>query len=228
MASGMVLTAPSPTSAQPTAWRRRLGMRCESRRPAPRPNKPRVAAIAPSPGAGNVTFFINTPPKTRHEAAYRSFVAMQVPWRGPERRFGECFGLRSAVKQMGNWWSRTGSNRRPLECHSSALPTELRPHLRRESVATCKQWCQTLMAALSALPRLAETPRGMALAGRSRCRDGWSSRGRPGADRRAHRRPASLPDWCPTGSRRPPCACVDRSAPVATSPGWTGGARHRR
>ncbi len=27
------------------------------------------------------------------------------------------------------WWSRTGSNRRPLECHSSALPTELRPHL---------------------------------------------------------------------------------------------------
>jgi hypothetical protein len=26
------------------------------------------------------------------------------------------------------WWSRTGSNRRPLECHSSALPTELRPH----------------------------------------------------------------------------------------------------
>ena len=26
------------------------------------------------------------------------------------------------------WWSRSGSNRRPLECHSSALPTELRPH----------------------------------------------------------------------------------------------------
>ena len=26
-----------------------------------------------------------------------------------------------------NWWSRTGSNRRPLQCHCSALPTELRP-----------------------------------------------------------------------------------------------------
>ena len=26
------------------------------------------------------------------------------------------------------WWSRTGSNRRPPECHSGALPTELRPH----------------------------------------------------------------------------------------------------
>lgn len=25
-------------------------------------------------------------------------------------------------------WSQTGSNRRPLECHSSALPTELWPH----------------------------------------------------------------------------------------------------
>ena len=26
------------------------------------------------------------------------------------------------------WWSRRESNSRPLECHSSALPTELRPH----------------------------------------------------------------------------------------------------
>src|ERR1051326_1279202 len=29
-------------------------------------------------------------------------------------------------------WSRRESNPRPLECHSSALPTELRPH-RRET-----------------------------------------------------------------------------------------------
>ena len=26
------------------------------------------------------------------------------------------------------WWRRSGSNRLPLECHSSALPGELRPH----------------------------------------------------------------------------------------------------
>ena len=26
------------------------------------------------------------------------------------------------------WWSQAESNRRPLECHSSALPTELWPH----------------------------------------------------------------------------------------------------
>src|SRR4051812_45386384 len=31
------------------------------------------------------------------------------------------------------WWSRTGSNRRPPECHSGALPAELRP-LRSASV----------------------------------------------------------------------------------------------
>ena len=29
---------------------------------------------------------------------------------------------------LENWWSQSESNRRPLECHSSALPTELWPH----------------------------------------------------------------------------------------------------
>ena len=33
------------------------------------------------------------------------------------------------------WWSRSGSNRRPLECHSSALPAELRPQSRPVCVA---------------------------------------------------------------------------------------------
>ena len=28
---------------------------------------------------------------------------------------------------FGDWWSQAGSNRRPLECHSSALPAELWP-----------------------------------------------------------------------------------------------------
>src|SRR5690606_2296276 len=31
------------------------------------------------------------------------------------------------------WWSRAGSNRRPRECHSRALPAELRPHVRRKA-----------------------------------------------------------------------------------------------
>ena len=29
-----------------------------------------------------------------------------------------------------SWWRRWGSNPRPLECHSSTLPAELRPHER--------------------------------------------------------------------------------------------------
>ena len=32
-------------------------------------------------------------------------------------------------KKEFNWWSRSGSNRRPPECKSGALPTELWPHL---------------------------------------------------------------------------------------------------
>ena len=30
-------------------------------------------------------------------------------------------------KKEFNWWSRSGSNRRPPQCHCGALPTELRP-----------------------------------------------------------------------------------------------------
>lgn len=41
-------------------------------------------------------------------------------------------GCEAAVKlkslEPGLWWSQAGSNRRPLECHSSALPAELWPH----------------------------------------------------------------------------------------------------
>ena len=33
----------------------------------------------------------------------------------------------TALIPRWNWWSQAGSNRRPLECHSSALPTELWP-----------------------------------------------------------------------------------------------------
>src|SRR5208283_2016637 len=30
--------------------------------------------------------------------------------------------------ETGTWWSQAESNRRPPECHSGALPTELWPH----------------------------------------------------------------------------------------------------
>lgn len=35
---------------------------------------------------------------------------------------------RETKRQKGGWWSRRGSNPRPHECHSCALPSELRPH----------------------------------------------------------------------------------------------------
>src|SRR5437870_12674126 len=37
-----------------------------------------------------------------------------------------------AAKPQRNQWSRGESNPRPLECDSSALPTELRPHRQEE------------------------------------------------------------------------------------------------
>src|SRR6266478_1323713 len=37
-----------------------------------------------------------------------------------------------AAKPQRNQWSRGESNPRPLECDSSALPIELRPHRREE------------------------------------------------------------------------------------------------
>lgn len=37
----------------------------------------------------------------------------------------------SVEVRMTVWWSQSESNRRPLECHSSALPTELWPHCRQ-------------------------------------------------------------------------------------------------
>ena len=39
------------------------------------------------------------------------------------------FGSSGAA--VAKWWSRSGSNRRPSECHSDALPIELRPHFPR-------------------------------------------------------------------------------------------------
>jgi hypothetical protein len=40
------------------------------------------------------------------------------------------------------WWSQTGSNRRPLACHASALPAELWPHERARTVERVQQCCQ--------------------------------------------------------------------------------------
>ena len=38
-------------------------------------------------------------------------------------------GQAHSLTPFYSWWSWRGSNSRPLECHSSALPAELQPHL---------------------------------------------------------------------------------------------------
>ncbi len=46
------------------------------------------------------------------------------------RRAAFSFRLTAASRSLcEGWWSQTGSNRRPPECKSGALPTELWPHL---------------------------------------------------------------------------------------------------
>ena len=34
------------------------------------------------------------------------------------------------LQPRAGWWSQSGSNRRPLQCHCSALPAELWPHMK--------------------------------------------------------------------------------------------------
>jgi hypothetical protein len=53
--------------------------------------------------------------------------ASLVSLRGREVSVGPVWSIRRSAPGAC-WWSRAESNRRPLECHSSALPTELRPH----------------------------------------------------------------------------------------------------
>ena len=83
---------------------------------------PVIAACCPSERVEQV-------PKRR-----RGLRARDVPiWSESRRPWGG--GARKTKSQDGpglvarRWWSQSESNRRPLECHSSALPTELWPHL---------------------------------------------------------------------------------------------------
>ena len=48
----------------------------------------------------------------------------------------------------GNWWSQTGSNRRPLACHASALPAELWPHSEGANSPELPPQCQRFAKAM--------------------------------------------------------------------------------
>src|SRR5580704_12685367 len=59
-----------------------------------------------------------------------------------------------------NWWSQAESNRRPLECHSSALPTELWP-LTGRGVGNGRVRNDTSRSDLSRFLALRRTPRSL-------------------------------------------------------------------
>ena len=83
--------------------------------------------------------------------------ASPSPQRAPERPYGVPRGIRTPVTAVKGrcpgplddgdavtfagrqiWWSQSGSNRRPLQCHCSALPAELWPRERRGRVEQCR------------------------------------------------------------------------------------------
>ena len=61
----------------------------------------------------------------------RAFDSQPVKEHGQKTDNLQTERISMASKLLIFWWSRSGSNRRPLECHSSALPAELRPHTGR-------------------------------------------------------------------------------------------------
>lgn len=88
---------------------------------------------APPTAAGPV------PPRPRRRAASGSAAVRGPPRRGSGR--GSALACRPASSRLGavrapRWWSRTESNRRPLECHASPAVS---PQVRQDSavVATC-------------------------------------------------------------------------------------------
>ncbi len=98
----------------------------------------------------------------------------------------------------GKWWSQTGSNRRPLACHASALPAELWPHSGGANSPELPPECQRLekVIALSSRLRVSSRPRiasvwsmgGETLPPETATRTGWATLPSPNP-------PASASPW---------------------------------
>ena len=75
------------------------------------------------PGGAHGAAFCRARPK-RLKPAMDALCASQLPFKQP---IGFCRKVGIQLSAWGIWWSQAGSNRRPRECHSRALPTELWP-----------------------------------------------------------------------------------------------------
>jgi hypothetical protein len=98
--------------------------RCTPRDPAPSP--PRRDGRNPAHNRMNVLFTMSNNPQPEHD---RANARAATPPQNPNRTDGHA--ARPAGKP--EWWSQTGSNRRPHACKARALPAELWPQRRRAS-----------------------------------------------------------------------------------------------
>jgi hypothetical protein len=69
-----------------------------------------------------------TSTKMRKYRERRCWECMPRILRNPSGVFFRTCAAPPARRFRKNWWSRSGSNRRPQRCERCALPTELRPH----------------------------------------------------------------------------------------------------
>ena len=67
----------------------------------------------------------------QHQVQRTGFSHIQCAW----KNVSSC-GQVSLTPSPGKWWSQTGSNRRPPECKSGALPAELWPRTRRRMLTS--------------------------------------------------------------------------------------------
>ena len=112
--------------------------RCTPRDPAPSP--PRRDGRNPARNRMNVLFTMSNNPQTQGTGNARRPNAAQPQNRTASPSHGKTAKRRSPATQRSpakpEWWSQTGSNRRPHACKARALPAELWPHSRR----ACKWW----------------------------------------------------------------------------------------
>ena len=100
--------------------------RCTPRDPAPSP--PRRDGRNPAHNRMNVLFTMsNNPPRNGRQGNARTGPNAAEPKSDRRRHAARSRQTRMAGKP--EWWSQTGSNRRPHACKARALPAELWPHV---------------------------------------------------------------------------------------------------
>ena len=116
-----LLAAPRGISQRATSF---IASSCQGLHQTP------LSCLRDHPRAGTGPKHVNALFRLRQTSASRQH--HPIP---PETR--NLFTMKNSKNQQTNkprrWWSRSGSNRRPVACKATALPTELRPRQRTEA-----------------------------------------------------------------------------------------------